>query len=302
MNRAHRLLAGLILALIGDSLGQSPDMLRTGFPLHALNNVDQRDAKVAMGHLLKEIVERHAVAYTTEIVEQDDEFLNNLTAGRYDFFLIFGYDYLRLRKGYAMRPILVGQHSDDQVLEEFLLLTGHGIGNFDELTDGNLLIAKGTGKLPELWLGDWLKSKGHPPPSDIFGTVETVDNISKAILPVFFGKADSCLVTRSGFDLMNELNPQIGKRLQVRASSPPLLRSVLCLSPDYVEKEAGLVKKEGLQLNSLPKGEQLITLLRMKKLVEFDPAFLENLETLVESTQAELPLAHAVESEESDEP
>lgn len=276
------LIAGAILALLYSAAAQSPDFLRTGFPLHALYNVDQRDAKVAMGHLLKEIVERHDVGYSTEIVEDHSEFLQNLTAGKYDFFLVFGYDYLRLRNTYPMRPIMVGQYADVSSLEKFVLLTSQDTKDLSELSNTNLLVAKGTGELPELWLNSWLASQSLPTSSEIFSEIQHIDNVSRAVLPVFFGKAKASVVPRSGFDLMVELNPQIGKRLRIHAESAPLLRSVLCLSPNYVEKEKGLVKREGLRLSDLPKGEQLITLLRMKKLVPFDPAYLENLEKLVE--------------------
>ena len=100
---------------------------------------------------------------------------------------------------------------------------------------------------------------------------------------------------------MTELNPQIAKRLRIHAESPSLLRSVLCLSPQYVEKEKGFVKREGLRLNELPEGEQLITLLRMKKVVAFDSAYLTNLEKLLTPNSDSAAIADANEKDSNNE-
>ncbi|MDQ1269904.1 MAG: hypothetical protein QG618_1213, partial [Thermodesulfobacteriota bacterium] len=68
--------------------------------------------------------------------------------------------------------------------------------------------------------GYWLKSiikgintgyNGLEPNVNITKT----EKISKAVLPVFFDKADACSVTNSGLSTMIELNPQIGRKFRI---------------------------------------------------------------------------------------
>ncbi len=263
-------------------------LMRTGFPLNALNNVDVRDARVAAKHLLKEIVEDYGVRYTTEVLEVEEDFYRKLAANQYDFFIIFAYDYIRLREEYPMRPVLVGQHSETELLQEYLLITKSEIKSIADLSDKRLLIQRGAGKLPMLWLEETCADQGHNIAEGFFKEVEEANNVSQAILPVFFGKAQACLVSRGGFETMNELNPQIGNRLRIHLRSKPFLTSILCFRPEYVEKEPGLLVREGLKLNEQPKGQQLLTLFRTKRLHKFDPKYLESVAELLQARSARL--------------
>ena len=44
---------------------------------------------------------------------------------------------------------------------------------------------------------------------------------------------DACVVARTGFETMCEINPQIGKQLKVIASSPEVVPAVFCFRADY---------------------------------------------------------------------
>ena len=261
-------------------------MMRTGFPLAALNNVDVRDARVAAGHLLKEIVEGYGVDYTAQVIEDDGEFYELLSKDAFDFFIIFGYDYLRLIGEYPMRPVLVGQHSDKHLLNRYRFITSASVSDLQELADGRLLVQKGAGKLPLMWFEEACDEQGISLRPEDFHEVEHVGNVSQALLPVFFGKAQACVVSESGYETMVELNPQIGKRLKTHLISEAFLTSVLCFRPGYVEKEPGIVLREGLKLNERPKGQQLLTLFRTKKLLEFKPEYLKSLENLLAKKDA----------------
>ena len=118
-----------------------------------------------------------------------------------------------------------------------------------------------------------------------FGHVETVLKPTAAILPVFFGKKDACMVDEASFDLMKELNPQVGQQLQVVAMSEPFANPVVYLREDgwrsSTEKEEAL---QGLRdLNRNPAGQQICTLFGIDGLNPFDDAQLESIRKLQET-------------------
>ena len=50
---------------------------------------------------------------------------------------------------------------------------------------------------------------------------------------LFFRTVDACLVTESGFQTIVEMNPQVGRRLRVLASSPRIVPFVTCFHSDF---------------------------------------------------------------------
>jgi ABC-type phosphate/phosphonate transport system substrate-binding protein len=70
------------------------------------------------------------------------------------------------------------------------------------------------------WLELELAREGIGAAAGFFKLIVPAAKLSAVVLPVFFGQAEACLVTRSGFQTMVELNPQVGRDLRVLAESP----------------------------------------------------------------------------------
>jgi hypothetical protein len=86
------------------------------------------------------------------------------------------------------------------------------------------------------------------------------------VLPVFFRQSDACVVTRSGFETMVELNPQLGRQLKILARSPEVVPAVFCFRADYA---AGF--KEDLfagvrDLHKSAAGQQVLTVFQSDKI------------------------------------
>ena len=87
--------------------------------------------------------------------------------------------------------------------------------------------------LAPVWSETILAREGLGSASGFYGQITTASKISQAVLPVFFRQLDACVVTRSGFETMVELNPQVGRQLKVLASSPPVVPVVFCFRASY---------------------------------------------------------------------
>jgi hypothetical protein len=103
-----------------------------------------------------------------------------------------------------------------------------------------------------------------------------------AVLPVFFGKKDACLVDDAGFQVMNELNLQVGKALQTVTISEPYVDGIVCLRnegwPSAAQKQD--VIDALAELHQEPAGQQILTLFKIGQLVPFEEKQLDTVKRL----------------------
>jgi hypothetical protein len=264
-------------------------LFRSAFPLDCLRSVSPGDAKISAEILIRKIVEENGYAHETEIPLDHSRFLKGLYANQYDFFLMFGYEYLSHRDGYPMKPNLVGVRGSLErgPLNKFLLLTTVE-KSFEDCRDGILLIERGSGELPTIWLEEEMHGRGLTNPESYFKAIEESKGAAQTVLPVFFGKADACLVSAEAFETMVELNPQLEHRLSLVAESEPLLTSVMCVREGFVEDQPGRIVNVASTLHERPDGSQILTLMGVERLVPFESDYLDSLSRLLERREKRL--------------
>jgi phosphonate transport system substrate-binding protein len=140
-------------------------------------------------------------------------------------------------------------------------------------------VRSGVGKV---WFDTLLLSEKLGAPETFFSNVEVVTKPTAAVLPVFFGKKPACVVDEGSFDLMKELNPQVGQILQVVAISDTLADVVVCLreehwSSDKLKADTITALKE-LHLN--PEGQQICTLFKIDRMIPFEDSQLDTIRNL----------------------
>ena len=294
IRRAGLLACAMILSLANPhGIAQDETLFRSAFPLDSLRSVTQADAKVAAEVLICKIVQEQGYDYTTTIPKDHAEFLPAMLKDQYDFFLMFAYEYLNYRDQYAMTPRLLGVRDAGNPLNQFVLLTARGTG-LEGLKGGRLLVERGSGNLPLLWLGQVLHEKGiADSPAQCFRSIKETHASNETVLPVFFGKAEAALVTLEAYDLIVELNPQIGMRLEKAAVSEPLLTTVMC-TRDGFKEEPGVIERVSTSMHERPDGKQILTMMRVESLVRYEPAMMESLIRLVEAhRERESPAGNA---------
>jgi phosphonate transport system substrate-binding protein len=182
-------------------------------------------------------------------------------------------DYAVLSLEIRFAPIFVTQVGG-KPSEQYLLLV-HQDSHIDRLTDlrGHSLTLHQNPRtcLAQPWLDTLLAQNGGKPTAEFVGKITQSLKLSKAILPVFFRQSDACVVTRTGFETMVELNPQLGKQLKIIASSPEVVPAVFCFREDYSP-----IFKEDLfagirDLHKSVAGQQVLTVFQSVK-IEDQPA------------------------------
>jgi phosphonate transport system substrate-binding protein len=133
-----------------------------------------------------------------------------------------------------------------------------------------------------VWLDTLLLSQKLGTQKTFFGRREVVTKPTAAILPVFFGKKTACVVDEASFDLMKELNPQVGQQLQVVAMSDTFANVVVCLREEgwrsAQEKAKAIRSLNELHLN--PVGQQTCTLFKIDRMVPFQDSELDTIRKL----------------------
>lgn len=125
--------------------------------------------------------------------------------------------------------------------------------------------------LAQLWLDRLLAQQGVPPAEQILDRLITTSKLPQAVLPVFFGKADACLIDRLGFDTMVELNPQLGRKLKVLAQSDPMIPTLFCLRKDYAPPFREQLVQALTHLHETTSGRQVLTVFQLDQLLATSP-------------------------------
>ena len=177
--------------------------------------------------------------------------------------------------------------TNGQVGYEYVLTVdrGNGITQLPQLRGKSVNIqgTRGTDSIPRLWLDALLRQHGLANATAFFGRIKAVKKSSQAVLPVFFHQADTTVITREAYDTLVELNPQIGKSLEITAHSPRYLQTLLAvrktLPPALKEK----IIDAGLKLASYPRGSQILNLFRSEGVTRFKAADLKSLQELTQN-------------------
>lgn len=113
------------------------------------------------------------------------------------------------------------------------------------------------------WLNFLLSEKGLGGPEAYFQNYTMINKLNEAVLPVFFNQADACLVTRKGFNIMTELNPQIARRMKIIATSPSYIPALLCFRRTYQSQVKQIILRDIQNMVESSSGGQLLTIFQM---------------------------------------
>jgi phosphonate transport system substrate-binding protein len=260
--------------------------LAIGYSATVISNVDPGDAKAATKVWADMIMRRKGAVVESEtmILKNIPALENALEEKRVDLIFLLPQEYLEVRDRLPIVP-LVASAPKEGLYEEFVLLVrkDSGMATIRDLRKKRLTVEtdqKGT--LPLMWLETLLMKDGEfENIEQFFAGIRATRKPSQTILPVFFRQADGCIVTRTAFDTMVELNPQLGKEIREIAASPPFITSIGCLREDYYEKYNEVLTEHLVNLHEDPQGKQILTLFRKGRLVLFEPPYLASVVALV---------------------
>lgn len=245
-------------------------------------------AKMFSGHISNDL----RINY---IVEDDVESIRKgLQAEQIDMVAVLAPVFVELEKTelfYKMRYPVVERNQQEEVL--MLAGVNSGINSFDDLEgktvdvvyDGFMVIAK-------LWHETLLYERGFRRAEQYHAMVTEHRKASHAVFNVFFGKSDACFVSRSTFDTMVEMNPQVGRALNIVGRSLPLTTFVVAVRESYSSPHLDDVFEAVDRIHESPAGGQIMMFAKFNALIEGNKTFLNSIRSLVnrhEALESSLP-------------
>jgi phosphonate transport system substrate-binding protein len=246
--------------------------LRIGFTRGIFKNRNENDTLAAMKVWAQTIGGERGIAVDPDITIYPslDAAISAVRAGEVDGLTMLLTEYADVPDGLLVGPFLRDVQGG-VVHDEFVLLAREG-GNLRAVADlagAKLSIHDDAASgLAEVWSASRYARDGHGRMVDVVARVERVDKLSSAVLGVFFGKSDACLVSRYGFARMVELNPQVGKKLAVVAASPPVVPSIFCFRRDTDENDKAELVREIQRLHESVTGEQVLRVFKSERMLE----------------------------------
>jgi ABC-type phosphate/phosphonate transport system substrate-binding protein len=238
--------------------------VRIGFASNMFTQVNENDAKAAIKAWGKVVAKscNLPAEIATVVFKNDDELLRSLQEKEVDAVGIVMTDFSRLRRKVHFAPIFL-TYNGGTFTEQYILLA-HQDGSIKSVSDlrGRSLHVHTNPRsnLAPLWLDTLLAQQGHPKASSFAGQISQNTKLSNVVYPVFFRKADACVVTRSGFNTMVELNPQLGRKLTIIAESPHIVPTLFTFRADYNPPFKEKLITGISDLKNSPAGQQVLTI------------------------------------------
>lgn len=167
------------------------------------------------------------------------------------------------------KEYMVGGVTSGSVFVEYVVLARvqNKIDDLSMLSGRHLsVVDSAIHSLSLVWLDALLGQMGRGLSETFFRRITRVGDVSDAVLPVFFGQVDCCVVTRKAFTLLAELNPQIAERLMVVASSPPVVPMIFGFRKDFESPVIEKVMREATNWHLSPAGRQILTMFKTDSL------------------------------------
>ncbi len=261
-------------------------LFRVGFTSELISGVDMDDAKVALNIMLESLTKRELAGYSGEnlIFPDIETAIQEFSIGNIHLLTMTSINYLQARDKTEITPSLVSTIGDNVELG-FVLLVQKRQENkiLSQLQNKKIIIEKGNiGNIALIWIETLLFEHSLQESRAFFQTIKRVNKSSHAVLPVFFGQADACIVLRQTYKTMVALNPQVGKQLMILFESPAFLFTVTCFSPKVDERIKTTVMEYYNKAADDPVGKQFSMIFHFDKITSYKPEYLINIGKLYE--------------------
>ena len=252
--------------------------LRLLFANSLIQNVNRNDILAAF-KLWVETVGRNRgflLEAEPESFDRLEEVEKRLRERTLDLVILPTTDYLQLAANGPLQPVFSPARSQKIPFDDYVLVTrrDRNFPDLPALRGKSVAFYQYGGNQARRWMEVALGESGLGSVNDFFGAKSDFTKASAVVLPVFFGKLDAAVVNRSSLDTMKEMNPQLAAQLEVLTNSCRLPESVICLHQDYTEVRADVLA--GLaELHTEPRGQQILLVFKIAKLMPFQPEYLD---------------------------
>ena len=219
---------------IAEDLSQpaDPTVMRYAFARSLFAGVNENDACAAVKVYSRFIADENGIVAGDGplLLDGTNAILKALQLKLADLLCMPVADFLALECQGLEGPLLLSTINRSFTTEYVLLVRDDsGIQKVEDLRGRNLMILDDIRvSLGRIWFEVLCREHGLGSTRPDSLRMTPCAKASLVVLPVFFGKADGCVVPRDGWEVMGEMNPQVLKQLRVMAQSQPMVSVVTC--------------------------------------------------------------------------
>ncbi len=249
------------------------------------NDVNYNDAKAALKVYIDELQKKLLNGYKMKPVMYDnvEDLLKNYSKENLADITLTPLDFLKYKSRLSLYPVLVASGYNSP-FENYLILIrkDSDIKNIKDLADKKFgMIQTGENSVPLMWLNVELNNK-HSYKKNFFKRVILGKSESKLILSLFFNQIDACLVSKTSFETMIELNPQIKNQTRILCTSPGYLTEVSSFTKKFNESKFSTdLFNTLLKLDDYSAGKQLFALSKTAKIIPYKEEYMYNIKKLI---------------------
>ena len=258
------LLFTMVLIPTNGAAAQPPPPFRVGFSSTIFSDLNNNDARAAIKAWGKQVArDQHLPSDPVPAIFNNlDALYQALEKKQVDAVGITAIEYDQLRTSIDLFPLFV-TYKQDLMFEQYVLLANQDstVKTLFDLAGKSLAFHLNPRVcLAPMWLDTLLVDQGCPRAGKFVDKILWEKKLVKAVLPVFFKKIHACVVTRSGFDTLAELNPQLAEQLIIIAQSPEIVPSIFVFRADYTPEYKEKLITGLKNLNKSPAGRQVLTI------------------------------------------
>lgn len=277
--RPRFVLCLLLLSLPVFSLAAEPDgdIVNFAFTQTVFNKTDKNDAasaiKVWASTVLKE--SNLDLSVRVRVFDTIEQLLPELGTGNIQGASMGTEEFFKLDR--PIESVFVGIINNKPTLQYVVLVNKDGPRSLDALKSGRVLIYAGQFmNLARAWFQGLCADELNRSKDEMQQyALQPEEKVSNAIFKVFFRQSDAAIVTDEAYQLAIELNPQLGKNLQVLRVSEPLVPTLFFFWPDWTGKSAEALDKAMQDVHKTISGKQILTIHKSSRLQKFPVDFLK---------------------------
>ncbi len=225
-------------------------------------------------------------------VRPSAQLLEGIRSGTVDLFCVTVQEYRQVAQYVDTGRVITSDYGGDELL--VVVREGSGIAGLAGLRGRSLILQDAPNtSIAEPWLAVSLWREGLESPDQLLGRITKNAKLAQVVLPVFFGQADACVVTRRGLAMMFELNPQLARKLKILLVSPAMVSAFFACRRDYPAHLKKPIFDRLLALKSSPTSKQVLTLFQSPDFTALDAECLHSANSVLEIYERR---RHAAES------
>ncbi len=202
--------------------------------------------------------------------------------GEIDLVVSSTLEYLAIARSKSLIPMMTMMSgSGEKGKLKYLLLVSRS-SSFTRIEDlkGKSLSAysRSDSHLSRMWMEVLLEERHLSPSEQFFQSYTNASKPSVACLPLFFGKTDACLIDDASWEVLKDLNPQVGGKLRMLAESPAFVENLVSIHVNQREHK-GEMTRAMMELQNNPEGRQILLFFKSQRSAMIDR---QDLDSVVE--------------------